>query len=537
MKLGLARAVAQTADVLLLDEPTGHLDASHVSWLVGYIGDQSLRNVTTVVVSHDASFLDRVCTHIIHAQSHKLRTYKGTFSRFLERVPDADLGGASLAHPSLVPKPAAALVPGDEEAMAASSSSAFTLPEPVALENVKSRGQRLVSLQGVSFGYPGSTAQLAVSSATVECSLQSRVAIVGPNGAGKSTLAALLVGELAPNSGVAWRHPSLRVAFVAQHTFHHLEQHEDLTATQYILWRFQGNEDREALELRADEQECGEAKWYVLNEDATALMHCLKDDPKAVLPDVIIDRRQRGRLGYEYEVRWRFRSVGLVPGGVTTWVPLDQLAAMGCTGMVRREDERQAAQRALAGRPLTTPGVEAHLAGFGLDAEEASHRRLPALSNGQRARVILAAATWLAPHLLVLDEPSNYLDRPALAALSAGLQGFGGGVVVISHNAALLAEVCTERWEVKQGNVCREGAPADAVADGERPSDAGAADVGGVSRAAAVMAAREAKAKQKAKRFKELRRKKGEQVSDSDEEAWYEDLLKKTSAKAASSSS
>merc|ERR1719218_437960 len=114
--------------------------------------------------------------------------------------------------------------------------------------------------------------------------------------------------------------------------------------------------------------------------------------------------------------------------------------------MIKREDTRQAAVHALTGRPLTTPAVEEHLAGFGMDSEEASHRRLGALSNGQRARVVLAAATWLAPHLLVLDEPSNYLDRPALAALAAGLRSFPGGVVVISHNAALLAEVCTERW-------------------------------------------------------------------------------------------
>merc|ERR1712151_1134165 len=91
--------------------------------------------------------------------------------------------------------------------------------------------------------------------------------------------------------------------------------------------------------------------------------------------------------------------------------------------------------------------------GFGLDAEVASHRRLGALSYGQRARVVLGASTWLAPHLLVLDEPSNYLDRPALAALAAGLRAVGGGVVVISHNAALLGEVCSERWHILDGQL------------------------------------------------------------------------------------
>ena len=47
-----------------------------------------------------------------------------------------------------------------------------------------------------------------------------------------------------------------------------------------------------------------------------------------------------------------------------------QVAVMGCLGMAVREDERQAAGRSLAGRPLTTPAVEKHLAGFGLSKEE-----------------------------------------------------------------------------------------------------------------------------------------------------------------------
>merc|ERR1712176_1135256 len=126
-------------------------------------------------------------------------------------------------------------------------------------------------------------------------------------------------------------------------------------------------------------------------------------------------------------------------------------------GMAKREDERQAAQRSLSGRPLTTPCVEAHLANFGLAAEEVTHRRLGALSNGQRARVVLAAATWLSPHLLVLDEPTNYLDQQSLTALVAGLQNFGGGVLVISHTEAFLDEICTERWVMQNGVMHREG--------------------------------------------------------------------------------
>ena len=59
---------------------------------------------------------------------------------------------------------------------------------------------------------------------TVQCNLNSRVAVIGANGAGKSTMIKLLTGELEPQEGVVWKHPNLRVAYVAQHAFHHIEQ-------------------------------------------------------------------------------------------------------------------------------------------------------------------------------------------------------------------------------------------------------------------------------------------------------------------------
>ena len=56
-------------------------------------------------------------------------------------------------------------------------------------------------------------------------------------------------------------------------------------------------------------------------------------------------------------------------------------------------------------------------------------------AGGQKVKVVLAAATWMNPHMLVLDEPSNYLDRESLGALAEAIKEFGGGVVMISHNS------------------------------------------------------------------------------------------------------
>lgn len=61
---------------------------------------------------------------------------------------------------------------------------------------------------------------------------------------------------------------------------------------------------------------------------------------------------------------------------------------------------------------------------------------------------------WNKPHILVLDEPTNYLDREALAALTEAIKTYSGGVIIISHNNEFVQTLCTEFWEVSNG-VCR----------------------------------------------------------------------------------
>ncbi|CAK9005147.1 unnamed protein product [Durusdinium trenchii] len=84
VRLLLATAVARAADVLLLDEPTNHLDSQAVSWLVSYLNH---RKSTSVVVSHDALFLDQICTDIIHFDECQLKYYRGNFSVFQQQAP------------------------------------------------------------------------------------------------------------------------------------------------------------------------------------------------------------------------------------------------------------------------------------------------------------------------------------------------------------------------------------------------------------------------------------------------------------------
>ena len=75
------------------------------------------------------------------------------------------------------------------------------------------------------------------------------------------------------------------------------------------------------------------------------------------------------------------------------------------------------------------------------------------MSGGEKARLVLALVVWQRPNLLLLDEPTNHLDLTTREALSMALNGFEGTVMLVSHDRALLREVCDEFWLVTRGGI------------------------------------------------------------------------------------
>ena len=111
-----------------------------------------------------------------------------------------------------------------------------------------------------------------------------------------------------------------------------------------------------------------------------------------------------------------------------------RLEEMGFTKMVNEIDSKEAARLGLQTRPLTTAVIQKHLEDVGIEPEFGTHSRMRGLSGGQKVKVVLAAAMWNNPHILVLDEPTNYLDRESLGALAGAIRNYGGGCLMISHN-------------------------------------------------------------------------------------------------------
>ena len=100
--------------------------------------------------------------------------------------------------------------------------------------------------------------------------------------------------------------------------------------------------------------------------------------------------------------------------------------------------------------------ARAKLGKFGLPG--ANHlQSICKLSGGQKARVVFAAISLSSPHILIFDEPTNHLDMESVDALAEALIDFQGGVVLVSHDARLISQVCDDErsqvWIVDHGTV------------------------------------------------------------------------------------
>lgn len=237
------------------------------------------------------------------------------------------------------------------------------------------------------------------------------------------------------------------------------------TAVDYILWRFAGADDRESLEnqskeVTVDDEKLREQPWFICPKSLDVKKCDMSDSKegkeerkKAVVPEAILNRQKQPKTKkYIYEVKWMHKAIES-----NTWVERATLMAMGYSKLVNKKDEQEAAAAGLLTKPLTQPGVEKALKDFGLDAESASHQPLGSLSHGQRVKVVICAACWQNPHIVILDEPTNYLDRDGLGALVQGLDAYKGGVVIISHNSEFTDTVCKQKWIMEKSEISGAG--------------------------------------------------------------------------------
>lgn len=374
MRIGLARLLLSKPSLLVLDEPTNHMDSNARSWLASYLADYK---GTLILVSHDAAMMRRVCTSIAEVAAHNVETYKSkgyegwrseraeraqrwvaTHARQTKQAAELEAFvrrfGASATKASqakdrqkklerlreeMLPEPPADVVAlaataGDHEANQAEDSAAETtssagslsvrrkaklvLPEPPPC------GPFPIALRNATLAWGNAAPVVVDTDLVVEKGM--RLVIRGPNGAGKSTVAKALADVVSCEGRVA--DSRLALGYFAQDSSQHLDQ--DLTALQVCL--------QAARAVRA----------YTSEADARRV-----------------------------------------------------LGALGLTG----------------DKALRTVG---------------------SLSGGEKARVALACLALVPSNCLVLDECSNHLDVDTLDELADALNNYKGAIVVVSHDKAFV---------------------------------------------------------------------------------------------------
>lgn len=171
--------------------------------------------------------------------------------------------------------------------------------------------------------------------------------------------------------------------------------------------------------------------------------------------------------------------VGLLPKH-NSQISRETLLDLGFSKLVQEFDDHEASREGLGYRVLEPKVISKHFEDIGLDPEIANHNEISGLSGGQKVKVVLAGAMWNNPHLLVLDEPTNFLDRDFLGGLAVAIREFKGGVVMISHNEEFVGALCPEQWHVADGRITHKGTTSvalDRFDDSSRPASTVASSV------------------------------------------------------------
>ena len=353
MRAALAALLFSEPDLLLLDEPSNHLDLEATMWLENFLKSYP---AMMVVISHERDLLNNVVDQILHLEGGKATLYTGGYDSF-ERQRAERLAQQAAAKASQDAQRAKL-----QDYIARNSARASTAKQAQSRQKALAKMQPIAAVvedPTLSFDFPSpdelkppmiTTDDAAVGyeadkpilrKLNVRIDPDERLALLGRNGNGKTTLARMLAGQLPPMEGELHAPGKLKVGYFTQYQVEELD---------------------------------------------------------------------------------------------TADTPLEHMS------------------RLMSG--ATPAAVRAQLGRFGFSGPRAT-QKVGEMSGGERARLALALITREAPHLLILDEPTNHLDVDTREALVQALNGYGGAVVLVSHDRHML-ELVADRLVLVDGGTAKD---------------------------------------------------------------------------------
>ncbi|MBB6674013.1 ABC-F family ATP-binding cassette domain-containing protein [Cohnella nanjingensis] len=238
-RVAMAAALLQPSDVLILDEPTNHIDNESVAWLESML---QKRRGALLMITHDRYFLDRVSNRVLELDRGRAYFYEANYSRFLElKLEREEREAASEAKRKNLLRNELAWIRRGAQARSTKQKARIDRYEALKAQAPKTAagkldvsvassrlGRKIVELDDVSKGYGDRTLIRDFSYIAVP---EDRVGIVGRNGTGKSTLLKLIAGRLAPDSGSVTLGETVRLGWFSQE---HEEMDENLRVIEYI---------------------------------------------------------------------------------------------------------------------------------------------------------------------------------------------------------------------------------------------------------------------------------------------------------------
>jgi ATP-binding cassette subfamily F protein 3 len=346
----LARALMQAdeAELLILDEPTSHLDIETTESLEDYLKHYP---GAVIVVSHDRYFLDRTVNEIWDLDEGVLTEYKGAYSEYVKKK-ELELNKRRIAFEKNQAERERHLRIADDLHVRLKFASTHktrlkmvermeevTKPKErrapkINLQTKARSGKNVLTLKDFSVSRAG---KQIFHDIELELNQGDRIGIFGPNGGGKTTLLKALIGELP----------------------------------------FEGEYD--------------------------------------IAPGAVIGYFAQDHDGLEQDL-----------------TPEEQLSA------TLTDEERSKARSMLAQLMVTNQQMET---------------KIGDLSGGERAKVALAVLTSQKSNLLMLDEPTNYLDLPSREAVERALKSYGETLILVTHDRYLLDAICTKVAHLKGGGL------------------------------------------------------------------------------------
>lgn len=290
MRVALAKALFVKPSLLLLDDPTAHLDLEACVWLEEYLKKWDR---TLILVSHSMDFINGVCTNMIDMRMKQLIYYGGNYDSYIKTRTEQETNQmkayakqqeeiqhikkfiasagtyANLVRQAKSRQKILDKMEADGFIQKVAEDRVFTF----RFADVEKLPPPVLSFDDVTFSYSGKAKDNLYENLDLGVDMDSRTALVGPNGVGKSTLLRLMTGKLSPTSGVVSRHTHLKLGVYSQHSAEQL----DLTKSALDFVRDKYSDKNQDYQYWR--QQLG--RYGLSGESQTALMGTLSEGQKS----------------------------------------------------------------------------------------------------------------------------------------------------------------------------------------------------------------------------------------------------------------